>query len=127
MTPFLRYLVVGSGALGVHLVILEVLLLAGTHPPWIASAIGFVVACVFNYLLQRLWVFRSSRSHAITLPVYIAVTTIMLGVNTVLFVLLLRLSLPPLVAQTATTACVFILNFFSNRCITFGQRAPERL
>ncbi len=126
MTTFLRYVMVGSAALGVHLVVLQALLLAKACPPWMASAIGFVVACVFNYLLQRLWVFRSSRSHMIALPVYAAITTIMLGVNTVLFALLLGFGLPPLVAQTATTACVFVLNFFGNRHITFGRRASEK-
>lgn len=125
MTAFLRYIVVGSAALGVHLVVLQALLLTEICPPWMASAIGFVIACVFNYLLQRLWVFRSSRSHMIALPVYAAITTVMLGVNTALFTLFLGLGLPPLVAQTATTACVFVLNFFGNRHITFGRRASE--
>jgi putative flippase GtrA len=126
MTTFLRYVVVGSAALSIHLLVLQALLLAKACPSWTASAVGFVVACVFNYLLQRLWVFQSGRSHLIALPAYAAITTIMLGVNTTLFALLVGLGLAPLVAQTATTACVFVLNFLGNRHIIFGRRASQK-
>jgi putative flippase GtrA len=124
MVAFLRYVVVGGGALGLHLSILQALLFVEACAPWIASAIGFVLACIFNYTLQRLWVFQSDRSHAIALPRYAAITTVMLGVNTILFAMLFGFGLPPLLAQTLTTGCVFVLNFFVNRRFTFGVANP---
>jgi putative flippase GtrA len=124
MAAFLRYVIVGVAALGIHLVVLRTLLLADACAPWVASAIGFILACAFNYTLQRLWVFRSGRSHAVALPRYAAITIVMLGANTSLFAMLFGLGLPPLMAQTATTGCVFILNFFANRRLTFGVKHP---
>jgi putative flippase GtrA len=120
MVEFCRYIVVGGGALGIHLIVLQALLMARACEPWMASAIGFIVACTFNYTLQRLWVFASDRPHTVALPRYVAITTFMLGVNTILFAMLFGLGLPPLVAQTITTGCVFVLNFFANRRFTFG-------
>jgi putative flippase GtrA len=122
MAAFLRYVVVGGSALGLHLAVLQTLLWADACSAWAASAVGFVVACVFNYSLQRLWVFQSDRSHAVALPRYIAITTVMLGVNTALFAMLFGFGFPPLAAQTVTTGCVFVLNFFSNRHFTFGAK-----
>ena len=124
MGAFFRYVVVGGTALGLHLIVLQALLVTHACAPWIASAIGFIVACTFNYTLQRLWVFRSGRSHAAALPRYVAITTFMLGVNTVLFATLFGFGVPPLVGQTLTTGCVFVLNFFANRRCTFGVRHP---
>ena len=127
MAAFLRYVIVGASALAIHLFVLQALLLMQACAPWIASAIGFIVACAFNYTLQRLWVFQSERSHAIALPRYVAITTFMLGVNTVLFATLFGFGLPPLVAQTLTTGCIFVLNFFANRRFTFGVKHPATL
>jgi len=125
MAAFLRYGIVGGFAFGLHLALLQILLLSAACPAWAASAIGFVLACVFNYALQMLRVFRSGRSNVVAVPRYMAITTVMLGVNIVLFVMLNRLGLKPVVAQTITTGCVFVLNFHGNRRFTFGGHRPE--
>jgi putative flippase GtrA len=103
--------------------VLQGLLVSDACSPWQASAAGFVIACAFNYSLQRLWVFQSNRSQVAALPRYVAITTVMLGINTMLFTALSESGLPPLVAQTVTTGCVFVLNFFGNRYFTFGALA----
>lgn len=122
MAAFVRYVMVGGSALGLHLAVLQGLLWAACTP-WIASAIGFVIACVLNYSLQRLWVFRSTRSHMAAAPRYVAITTVMLGVNTLLFSVLYGAGLPAVAAQTVTTGCVFVLNFLGNRYVTFAAHA----
>jgi putative flippase GtrA len=123
MDALLRYFVVGGSALGLHVAVLQGLLLSGLCTPSIASAIGFIVACVLNYSLQRLWVFRSARSHIAAAPRYIAITTAMLCVNTLLFSILYDAGLTPVPAQTITTGGVFLLNFFGSRYITFRAHA----
>jgi putative flippase GtrA len=122
MGSFTRYVAVGGTALGLHLVVLRMLLLEGAQAS-AASATGFAIACIFNYSMQRLWVFRSARSHSAALPRYVAITTTMLVVNTALFTLLYQAGLPPSAAQIATTGCVFLLNYFANRHVTFGATA----
>nr|WP_294546094.1 GtrA family protein [uncultured Rhodopila sp.] len=126
MAAFLRYAIAGGLALALHLIVLQSLLSIAC-PALPASAIGFVLACALNYTLQKLWVFRSSRAHAVALPRYVGITTVMLGVNTLLFGLLHGLGLAPLAAQTATTGCVFVLNFLGNRRFTFGAYRSEQI
>ena len=121
MSAFARYIVAGGSAFAVHLAVLELLLTAGVAPAFLASAAGFVVACVVNYSLQRVWVFRSGRGLVDSAVRYAGVTVVMLAVNTALFALLQAgLGLSPALAQTFATGGVFVLNFFCNRSFTFG-------
>jgi len=122
VAAFVRYVVAGSLAFATHLAVLEALMrLAGTVP-WLATTVGFVLACVVNYSLQHAWVFRSARPHLAAGPRYIAVTLVMLGVNAALFSLLHgRAGLPPALAQALTTGGVFVLNFLCNRRFTFAR------
>jgi putative flippase GtrA len=121
MKQFASYFVVGGAAFVLHVAVLEGLLAYGFQPAWLASAIGFVVACLANFTLQRLVVFRSRRSLHSAAWRYAAVTLAMLGVNTILFSFLNSLlGVPPLAAQTVTTGSVFVLNFVCNRHFTFA-------
>lgn len=116
-----RYLVVGSVAFAAHLATLESLLAANFPSASAASAIGFVVACIVNFTLQRAWVFRSMRTVSDAVARYGAVTLATLGVNTLLFSLLhAGFGVPPAAAQTVTTGSVFVINFFCNRHFTFA-------
>jgi putative flippase GtrA len=127
MIDFARYLVVGSVAFAVHLATLESLLTANFPSASAASAIGFLVACVVNFTLQRAWVFRSMRGVSDAVARYGAVTLATLGVNTFLFSLLhAGCGIPPAAAQTATTGSVFVINFFCNRHFTFAP-APGQV
>jgi putative flippase GtrA len=119
-TAFARYALTGGIALLLHLTVLEALLLGPLRSPEAATSIGFVAACAFNYTLQRQWVFGGSRSAAATLPRYAAVTLATLMLNVVLFAILVRCRLPPPVAQTTASGCVFVMNFHANRRLTFG-------
>ena len=124
MTYFARYVVVGSTAFLLHVVILEALLAAGLSSATAASAIGFVAACILNFTLQRTIVFHSRRGWRMTALRYVVVTLAMLGLNsTVFFISNAWLGVPPIVAQTVTTGAVFVLNFFCNRHFTFAMTA----
>src|SRR5271165_5574134 len=114
-------------AFALHLALLQILPLSAACPGRVALASGFVVACEFNYALQRLWLSRSGRSRAVAGLRYFAITTLMPGVNRVLFVLLYRLELKRVVAQTMTTGCVFVLNFHGTRRFPFGFYRPEQI
>jgi putative flippase GtrA len=121
---FARYFVSGCAALGVQLAVLEGLLALRLLPPVPSSAVGFVLACAVNFTLQRQWVFRSERAVGAAGLRYVLVTAAMLGVNVAIFALLdAPIGLPPWLAQSLTTASVFILNFFCNRRFTFAGTA----
>ncbi len=127
MSYFLRYFLVGGLAFLVHLAVLESLLAAGLPSPTLCSSAGFVAGCVVNYTLQRAWVFRSDGSVAGTLSRYVLVTACMLGLNAALFALGNSVGgLPPSLAQTIATGCVFLGNFAANKLFTFPANTAAR-
>ena len=124
MKYFGKYVASGSAALLVQLAVLTLMINAFHVDPVAASTAGFIVACVVNYSLQHLLVFSSDRSMAVTASRYVAVTTVMLGVNALVFAAFNRLGgLSPVVAQILATGCVFIANFVCNRHFTFAAAA----
>ena len=125
MTYFAKYVVVGSTALVLHLAILKFLIKTFHVLPVAASAAGFIVACIANYFLQHTVVFSSIRPMAKTARRYVLVTSALLGVNSVLFMLFNSvIGASPMLAQIAATGCVFVANFFFNRHFTFSPRGP---
>ena len=123
---FAKYVAAGSTALLIHLSILKILIKTFDVVPVVASAVGFIVACIVNYSLQHTVVFSSNRRPmAHTARRYVVVTSVLLGVNSVLFALFNSIvGAPPMLAQIAATGCVFIANFFFNLHFTFSVRGP---
>ncbi len=120
---FCRYFVSGVIATVVHLVILSFLVELTNCPPTVSSAIGFIGACLGNYMLQHYWVFSVKGSHRVFFLRYITVTAITFFLNIGLFWLLFQVvGLWYLVAQLVAIALIFILNFLINRSYTFKNR-----
>ncbi len=123
---FARYFVSGGAALALQIAVLTALVEWLATPPVLASGVGFVLACVLNYTLQRCWVFRAAGAHRVLFARYAGVTTATLGLNLVLFWLtaeVIGIWYP--LAQVLCTGAIFLLNFAINRAYTFAERAPE--
>lgn len=79
-----RYAVSGGLSALTHLTVG----LAGTHlltlPAVPASTLGFAASVMVSYLLQHLWVFRSSTGHTVAGPRFLTVTAAALTLNTVI-------------------------------------------
>ena len=93
-----------------------------------ASAVAFVVATLWNFMLNSLWTFRTSRGHYHSalrrLVLYYLVSLISLGVNE-LVLFGLTTTLPPLYAQAAGIAAGSIVGFVGNRRFTFLEAASS--
>lgn len=83
----LRYAVAGGLSAVTHVGTLTVLVEFGGAAPVVASTAGFLLSIVVSYTLQRGWVFGATAPNRRTLPRFLAVTVVALGLNAaVLFV-----------------------------------------
>ena len=115
-----RFALVGGVATGVQYVTLIALVReAGIWPP-VASAIGFVVSAVGNYLLNYYFTFRSRRSHGVAVAKFMTLAGVGLAINSVLMQVLVAAGWHYILAQVCATVVVFLWNFVGNSLWTFG-------
>ncbi len=118
-----RYLLAGGAALLVHLLVLSVLVEIFEIDKIVASAVGFICATPVNYILQKIYVFKSTAKLISSFSIYCIITILTLILNTILFWLLLSmLSLHYTIIQVVTVFIIFNLNYYLNRNFTFINR-----
>ncbi|BBH64377.1 hypothetical protein ACTI_10620 [Actinoplanes sp. OR16] len=89
--------------------------------PVVASGVGFAASVVVSYVLQRAWVFRSSRRHGVAGPRFLAVTGLAFSVNTVvLWVGSSVLHGPYAAVQAVAIVLIPVLNYAVNSRWTFA-------
>lgn len=122
MTTFIRYIIAGGIAAGVHFLVLIFLVeLFNSYPP-VASAIGFIIACMVNYTLQYHWTFKTQGSHKVMMTRYTLVTSLTFCVNLGIFWMLYELiGLQYIVSQFISTGVVTIINYLINKHYTFNS------
>jgi putative flippase GtrA len=119
---FSRYVVAGSLAVGLHFVVLILLVELFSIDATAATSVGFICACIANYLMQQAWVFGTAGAHRIFLPRYAVVTAGTFVLNVVLFWFahdVIGLWYPA--AQFLAYGLVFLANFVINRHYTFRE------
>jgi putative flippase GtrA len=127
LLKFVGFAGVGAIATGIQCLILIALKELGGVPPVYASAIGYAVSSVLNYLMKYHWVFASDRKHRHAAPRYATVSVIGLSLNTALMYLGTHvLGWYYLLAQVLTTGLVLLWNFFANATWTFGAIGGKR-
>lgn len=70
MARLVRYIIVGLTTMGVYLAAGAVLNASGLSIRWIAP-LAFGAAILFNYVMQRQWVFSDARPVSASLPKYV--------------------------------------------------------
>jgi putative flippase GtrA len=114
-----RFGLVGALATGIQYLVLVVLVRgAGMWPP-AASAVGFVISAVANYLLNYHFTFRSQQQHGAAAVKFLTLATVGLVLNAVLMQVLVDAGWHYLLAQVCVTAVVFLWNFVGNSLWTF--------
>lgn len=89
---------------------------------YVANAIGFTLAAVFNYFLNRVWTFES---HNANIPFefmkFFIVSLIGLGINTlILYILVSKFKKPFYFSKLIAIGIVMLWNFFVNWIVTFN-------
>lgn len=117
----LSFLLVGGFATAVQYSITAFLTLVLNVPVVAASAIGFCISSVANYLLNAKMTFKSQQSHRETFPRFCVTAGAGLTINTLVLSLLITNGLHPAVSQLLTTVCVILWNYSINGIWTFRK------
>ncbi len=82
ITKFIKFGIVGASGMLVHFSVLYLFKEVVGLNPFVANTIGFVTAATTNYILNRIWTFRSQEKQvAVEYLKFILVSIIGLGVN----------------------------------------------
>ncbi|KAF0814770.1 hypothetical protein IGB42_00825 [Andreprevotia sp. IGB-42] len=93
--------------------------------PPVASAVGFLLGSLFNYTLNYLFTFQSSKSHLHAASRYYAVLAVGWLLNYALMALFTsHLIIHYLLAQVITTGICFIWHFTGSRLWAFREKPP---
>ena len=112
---------VGSIATAVQYAILVCLVDGLGTTPARASAVGYAVSTLLNYLLNRRFTFDSRERHLKALPRFLAVSSVGLALNTaIVWAMTVVVQSHYLISQLLATVMVLIWNFQLNRRWTFA-------
>tara|TARA_R110002096_G_scaffold265439_7_gene458952 strand:+ start:433 stop:858 length:426 start_codon:yes stop_codon:yes gene_type:complete len=119
-----RYGMAGGSAFLVWIGVLIVLVEWFGVNEIVASAAGFIAATPINYALQKRYVFKSAENIGSRFFVYCVVTVIALGLNTLLFWMMINFTnIHYTLAQIITTGVIVLVNYYVNRTYTFSAGA----
>lgn len=117
---FVKFGIVGASGMVVNFIVAHALEKT-TSLSWFTDfAIGFMAGGVSNYLLNRIWTFRSNRHPFFEGLQFLTVSLVALGLGKIVFVIADRYRFEhfTLTWLAATAAGIFV-NFFLNKYWTF--------
>jgi putative flippase GtrA len=121
-----RYGIAGGASALTHLGTTWLLVEMAAIRPVLATNVGFALSIAVSYLLQRSWVFRSSRRHVQALPRFLIVVAIS-GLSNVTIVAVGTevLDVHYLPVQIVALVAIPIINITLNATWTFRERSVE--
>lgn len=121
LRKFIKFGVVGFSGLFVDFGITWLLREKLKWQQYLSNAIGFMTAASSNYLLNRIWTFRSTNPNvAVEYTEFILISIVGLAINTlILWLLVSRFKLNFYLSKFLAIAVVTIWNFGANLLITF--------
>ena len=123
---FSRFLAIGGACTALHYLILLVSVRSGLSGPVSASAAGFFLSAILNYILNRTVTFSSKRAHIDAAPRFFVVAVSGLAINTaVLGFFNAIVGWHYLVAQIFATCATMVWNFTLHRIWTFSQSKED--
>jgi putative flippase GtrA len=90
--------------------------------PGVASAVGYILSAFFNYFANSHFTFGGGHSHARSLPRFLVTALTGLGINQIVLLSGMYISLPIAIAQLTATAVVVFWNYFVNASWTFARK-----
>lgn len=121
-----RYGLVGLLGTGLHFGTVIALVEWARLDPVPASALGFLLALVVSYILNRAWTFRSRRRGRRQFLAYAAVSLLGLGLNSaIMFLTVHVLRWNYLYGQALVVAVVPVVNYLLNLRWTFRDTEKE--
>jgi putative flippase GtrA len=120
---FLCFAGIGAVATAIQYLILVAGVQLAHAAPVVASSIGFFIAALMNYALNRRYTFGSRKPHVEAVTKFAAVAALGLALNGMLLAAGTHiLGLNYLLAQVLATLAVLIWNYSANAAWTFAAR-----
>lgn len=123
---FFRFVLVGGLATVIQYVVLILLVQLIGADPVFASAVGFVISAVANYIINYHYTFGSNQRHTSAITKFTALASVGLVLNSGIMSALVRLGLHYLPAQIVATVIVLLWNFAGNSLWTFRADADRK-
>lgn len=93
---------------------------------YVANALGYFVALVVAYLLNRFWVFESMSARKHSVLIFFLSFAVAFGLNQATLLLLVDgIGVPPLVSQVAAMVVYTGVFYLLNRFLVFARPAGE--
>jgi putative flippase GtrA len=116
----LAFLCVGGASTAAHYLVMLLLMRAGV-PVAAASAFGFALSALLNYLLNEQLTFHSDERRRVTAPRFAVVASGGLGMNHLLLTELIRIGIAAVPAQLLATLGVIVWNYTIHGAWTFRR------
>lgn len=117
---FTKFVSVGVVATGIHYMILIIMTETGFTSAVIASAAGYVISSIFNYLLNYYFTFSSRERHVFAALKFTVVASAGLALNSLIMILsVVFAGIHYLPGQILATGCVLVWNYLANRHWTY--------
>lgn len=113
--PFIKFLWVGGLSTLAQFLALIALVESGLSGEVAASALGYLLGAVVNYLLNYYLTFASNQRHSQTLPKFVLVVAIGASVNTAVFALVARWIPWYWLSQCFATGASLVANFLLHK------------
>lgn len=121
---FIKFVGVGGTATAIHYAILILLVELDWASAVTASAAGYVISSVVNYLLNYYLTFSSTARHSIATVRFLIVASAGLAINSALIYLMADIAgLYYLAAQVIATFIVLLWNFYIHHIWTYKSAA----
>jgi putative flippase GtrA len=122
---FLRFVLVGGSATLLHYAIMGTLIYLASITAGIASAIGYTLSTFYNYWANSYFTFGGGHSHARSLPRFLVTALAGLGINQIVLLAGIYVSLSLAIAQFTATAAVLLWNYRVNATWTFARKERQ--
>lgn len=124
LTRLVKYTLVGAmGTLVQFAVLIGLMEAAGFASATVASTIGAIAGALVNYVLNYRFTFNSRKSHAESLPKFMATAVFGFLLNAATMALLTsHWHVQYILAQLVSTAYVFLITFIVNSAWTFKSK-----
>jgi len=122
LSQIFKFLCVGGFATALHYAVMFMLMHGASWEPAKASASGFLISAVFNFMLNARITFKSDRSMLHTAPRFALVCAAGLLLNHLVLTAMLSLGSHPFLAQIIATFCILSWNFIVNALWTFRNK-----
>lgn len=120
---FIKFLGIGAIATIIQYIIFIVLVEFSSLTIVLASALGYGISSIFNYLMNYHYTFSSDAKHKVAALKFTLVALVGLSLNSLLMYLLVELfNVHYIISQIIVTGIILVVNFFAHKLWTFQTK-----